>query len=86
MLRVVNAEYGTGQLARLDFTKLAAKTGTAQAPPKQAHAWITGFFPYENPEIAFVIFIEHGGSGGVAAGSIAKKVLEAWQTHVTAFS
>lgn len=79
MLQVVQSNYGTGQLARLDFAKMAAKTGTAQAPPKMSHAWMTGFFPFEEPEIAFVVFVEHGGSGGVAAAGIVKGTMEIWK-------
>ncbi len=79
MLQVVQSDYGTGQLARVDFMKLAAKTGTAQVPPKQAHSWMTGFFPYEKPEIAFVVFVEHGGSGGVTSAKMVKSILEIWR-------
>ncbi len=78
MLQVVESKYGTGQLARVDFLRLAAKTGTAQNPPKKAHAWFTGFFPYEDPEIALVVFVEHGGSGGLVAAKAAKRVLSIW--------
>lgn len=78
MLQVVQSDFGTGQLARVDFAKLAAKTGTAQAPPKTAHSWMTGFFPYENPKIAFVVFVEHGGSGGLTGAKIVKEVLNVW--------
>ncbi len=74
MLQVVASDKGTGQLARLSFTKLAAKTGTAQAPPGEAHAWFGGFFPYDDPEIAMVVFVERGKSGGITSGQIAKKV------------
>jgi len=79
MLQVVQSDYGTGQLARLDFGTMAAKTGTAQAPPLNSHAWMTGFFPYEDPEIAFVVFVEHGGSGGIAAAGIVKGTFEIWK-------
>ena len=79
MLQVVESDYGTGQLARVQFEKMAAKTGTAQVPPKQAHGWMTGFFPYHKPEIAFVVFVEHGGSGGIAAAKIVKEMLMAWR-------
>ncbi|HOE68652.1 MAG TPA: penicillin-binding protein 2 [Candidatus Omnitrophota bacterium] len=78
MLQVVESDYGTGQLARVDFDKLAAKTGTAQAPQK-AHSWMTGFFPYKNPKIAFVVFVEHGGSGGITSARIVKQILEVWK-------
>ncbi|MFZ5803208.1 MAG: penicillin-binding protein 2 [Candidatus Omnitrophota bacterium] len=79
MLRVVESDYGTGQLARVDFDKMAAKTGTAQVPPKTAHSWMTGFFPYHDPEIAFVAFVEHGGSGGVTAGKIVKEMVKIYR-------
>ncbi len=82
MLQVVESEYGTGQLARVDFGKIAAKTGTAQNPPKKAHGWMTGFFPYENPKIAFVVFVEHGGSGGISGAAIVKSMLQTWRTDV----
>ena len=79
MLKVVESKYGTGQLARIDFMRVAAKTGTAQAPPERAHAWFAGFFPYENPHYALVVFVEHGGSGGLAAATVAKNVLAVWR-------
>jgi len=79
MLKVVESDFGTGQLARVDFDQLAAKTGTAQAPPRQPHAWITGFFPYKDPQIAFVLMIEHGGSGGINAARMLKKALQVWK-------
>jgi len=78
MLKVIESKYGTGQLARVDFMRLAAKTGTAQAPPRLAHAWFAGFFPYEEPRIALVVFVEHGGSGGLVAASLAKKIVTVW--------
>ncbi len=30
----------------------------------RSHSWITAFLPYENPQYAVTILIEHGGSGG----------------------
>lgn len=79
MLQVVESDYGTGQLARVDFEKLAGKTGTAQAPPLKAHSWMTGFFPYKDPKIAFVVFVEHGGSGGITSARLVKQVIETWR-------
>lgn len=82
MLQVVESDYGTGQLARVNFGKIAAKTGTAQVPPRKAHGWMTGFFPYENPKIAFVVFVENGGSGGISGAAIVKSMLQAWRGDV----
>lgn len=79
MLKVVESNFGTGQLARVEFDKLAGKTGTAQVPPHDAHAWMTGFFPYDNPQLAFVVFVEHGGSGGYATADIVKDMIGAWR-------
>lgn len=75
MLQVVHSPYGTGQLAKVDFAKMGAKTGTAQNPPKEPHSWMTGFLPFQNPRLAFVVFVENGGSGGITAGKIVKEVL-----------
>jgi len=84
MLQVVESDFGTGQLARVDFDKLAGKTGTAQAPPLKAHSWMTGFFPYKKPKLAFVVFVEHGGSGGITSARIVKQMLETWNgLHAT---
>jgi penicillin-binding protein 2 len=78
MLQVVQSDRGTGQLAKVNFERFAAKTGTAQAPPGKSHAWFAGFFPYDNPKIAFVIFVERGGSGGLVCARIAKQLVHLW--------
>jgi len=46
--------------------------------PKRSHAWFSGWAPAENPELAIVVFIEHGGSGGRVAWPIAKQILESY--------
>ncbi len=77
MFQVVQSPYGTGQLARVQFGKLAAKTGTAQNPPHEPHSWMTGFIPFNKPKLALVVFVENGGSGGITAGKIMNEVLVA---------
>ena len=39
----------------------------------RSHAWITAFLPYENPQYAVTILIEHGGSGG-SGGPVLVKI------------
>jgi penicillin-binding protein 2 len=72
---------------------VAGKTGTAQVvamaqdedeQPEgeqedhhRDHAWFMGFAPYENPRIAFAVFVEHGGHGGSAAAPIAAAIVRA---------
>lgn len=56
---------------------IAAKTGTAQWDLKKApHGWFVTFAPYDNPEIAIVVFIEQAGSGGSTGGPVARAILE----------
>ncbi len=74
MLGVVYANGGTGVLARVPGIKVCGKTGTAQNPQGEAHAWFIGFAPIENPEISLVVLIENGGSGGGVAAPIAGSI------------
>lgn len=62
--------YGTFKNFNIE---VGGKTGSAQTERKDANgkkitnAWFVGFAPYEEPEIAIVIMIENGQSGGNAA-------------------
>lgn len=73
--RVVNAETGTGRLAQLSTTRVAGKTGTAQVPNGFPHAWFCGYAPAERPKVSFVVFLEHGGKGGLQAARLAGQLL-----------
>ena len=55
--------------------EVAGKTGTATASSGNAHAWFVGFAPYDDPEIAVVCVIEHGGHGAYTAPAV-KEVME----------
>ncbi|MEW6101444.1 MAG: penicillin-binding protein 2 [Candidatus Omnitrophota bacterium] len=55
----------------------AGKTGTAQAPPGQTHAWFAGFFPFQKPKYVLCVFLERGGPG-YAASVIARHIIEAF--------
>lgn len=66
---------GTGRAASLPGIDIAGKTGTGENPAGEDHAWFIGYAPAENPKIAFAIFVEHGGLGGVAAAPIARKIV-----------
>lgn len=73
--------FGTaGKLSNLPVA-VAAKTGTAQAGSGKPHAWVTGFAPYENPEIAFAVMVEHAGEGTTETMPIARDILEWYFTH-----
>ena len=82
---VVNAG-GTGGRARIKDHDVAGKTGTAQVISNEGranargnkdlrdHGWFVFFAPRDNPEIAGVVFLEHGIHGPNAA-SVAHHVL-----------
>jgi len=67
---------GTGWRANIKELAVAGKTGTAQNPHGETHAWFIGFAPYENPEVCITVFIENGGEGGETAAPIARAMLE----------
>ena len=74
MHRVVNG--GTGWLGRVPGIDMAGKTGTAQNPHGEPHAWFMAFAPYESPEVAISVIVENAGGGGAIAAPIARKFLE----------
>lgn len=90
---VVQDPRGTGQRARVQGVEVAGKTGTAQVvrlserarerkvaiPYKHRdHAWFICFAPVEDPKIAVVVIVEHGGLGGMEAAPIAQRVIQAF--------
>jgi penicillin-binding protein 2 len=75
MYLVVNGGRGTGRGSWIPKVKVCGKTGTAQNPHGDSHAWFIGFAPMENPEIAFAILVENGGGGGAVAAPIARELL-----------
>ena len=71
----------------LDFPDLGrarptvwAKTGTAQVADRASHAWYAGLVApagETRPRYAFAVIVEHGNSGGAAAGPVAAQVIRA---------
>ena len=76
----VNAPTGTARGAQIAGYDIAGKTGTAQVISLDAakavagrttrdlrhHGWFVFFAPKDNPEVAGVVFVEHGASSGAA--------------------
>jgi penicillin-binding protein 2 len=67
---------GTGWLGKVPGMETAGKTGTAQNPHGDTHAWFMGFAPYEHPEIAISVVVENAGGGGAIAAPLARKFME----------
>lgn len=69
---------GTGRAALGDYPiKIGGKTGTSQTNSGADHSALILFAPYENPEIAISVVLEHGASG-YSAGTTARKILDAY--------
>lgn len=75
LTQVVASSTGTGRLAQRPDVQVAGKTGTAQNPRGTPHAWFIGYAPAAAPKISFVIFLEHGGQGGVQAALAARDLV-----------
>jgi peptidoglycan glycosyltransferase len=80
MVGVVNG--GTATRAAIPGVQVAAKTGTAQTTGKDAHAWLIGFAPADNPIVAVAVIVESQpgvseATGGRVAAPIARTVMQA---------
>jgi penicillin-binding protein 2 len=91
LIDVVEDESGTAYRARnKDGIRVAGKTGTAQVVGRKgrseqsssawyldrSHGWFAGFAPADDPQVAFAVLVEHGGSGGASAAPIATAVMQ----------
>ena len=79
---------GTARRSRVADQNVAGKTGTAQVISREGraaaarsdrdlrpHGWFAFFAPHDKPQIAGVIFTEHGDTGGTSA-AIARHVID----------
>jgi len=66
---------GTSQAVKFKALAVAGKTGTAQNPHGEDHAWFICYVPEEAPRIALAILVEHGGHGASAAAPLARRIL-----------
>jgi penicillin-binding protein 2 len=80
LVKAIAQPTGTGyKTVRTPEIAIAGKTGTAQGKKGQPdHAWFAGYAPADNPRIAFAVVLEHAGSGGKAAGPVARQLVEAF--------
>jgi len=67
--------YGTATAAAVSGIQVAGKTGSAQNPHGQTHAWFIGFAPADQPRLAIAVVLENAGSGGSVAAPVAGRIL-----------
>ena len=69
MRGVTSESGGTAYSYFKDFNiEVGGKTGSAQTGIEgKTNAWFVGFAPFDDPEIAVVVLVENGGSGGYTA-------------------
>jgi penicillin-binding protein 2 len=60
----------------LDRIPVAAKTGTADIPPKAPVSWFACMAPANHPRYVVVVMVEQGGHGATTAAPIARRILE----------
>jgi penicillin-binding protein 2 len=98
MWKVTNEPGGTAfAYGHAESTTVMGKTGTAEVTkhhkesdekdrdgwhPHAAHAWFAGWAPAEDPELAIVVLVEHGGAGGAVAWPIARQIIDGYFTKI----
>ncbi len=93
MYGAVNWPRGTALNMRIPGLAIAGKTGTAEFAVDlngdgrvdrdaegnlPSHAWFTAFAPYNDPQLALVVFVYGGGEGSSVAVPVAREIMKAY--------
>jgi penicillin-binding protein 2 len=82
-MRVATSAGGTATEGKPANIESGGKTGTAEFGTMlpdgsyDAHGWYIGFAPFDKPEVAVAVYLEHG-VGATHAGPVARAILEAY--------
>lgn len=58
--------------------EVAGKTGTAEVGSQTPHSWFISYAPFEDPEIAMAVYVEHGRTGASGAVPVAHAIYKAY--------
>ena len=89
MKQTADGPLGTARRGEPEGVTIGGKTGTAEFGPQHpddeydTHGWFIAFAPYEEPEVAVVVYLNHG-SGALHAAPVAREIFEAYFSKSTA--
>lgn len=83
--QVVYAPRGTGHAAQVKGMQVFGKTGTAQNPHGEDHAWFVSWAENDSIKVAAVGIIEYGGHGGSTTAPIVQQLFEYCKNNVDKF-
>jgi penicillin-binding protein 2 len=86
-----SVDYGVASNAKVAGVTVAGKTGSAEFGEQHAdgsydtHAWFVGFAPFEDPQIAVVVFLDRAGAASQSAAPAAARIFDYYfnQRYVT---
>ncbi len=73
---VVEGDRGTARRLKNNLYSIGGKTGTAQNPHGDNHAWFVGMAPLENPEIVCCAIVENAGHGSEVAAPVVGQIIK----------
>lgn len=78
MNEVIYHKNGTGKNADpgVNGLNIFGKTGTAENPHGETHAWFIGWAEYNKEQYSIVVLLENAGSGGSVAAPMARKIFK----------
>ncbi len=76
MLSVTEDGTGSGTFRNYPI-QVGGKTGTAEVPTGEDNSVFIAFAPYDDPEIAVSVVVEHGGHGS-SSGSLVRAIFDAY--------
>lgn len=77
LARVTQPPRGTARRAFEGLSvSVAGKTGTAETPAEEPHAWFAAYAPVEQPQVAVVAMVENAGEGSQVAAPLVREMVE----------